>query len=376
MFNDPWVYQQKLRRTSSGRDPIATWKEDNHESLMKTTLLLLLAAAALAQTPAYVSSPRRLLTAPELKDAPDEWLARSFAWSNDIFQAYPPALAEHPVRRAALIRLDDILHIESAPSKPVVQRYYVARMETALQQIEQTKVTTGLRIWKMYDHGFVVRTATATYAIDIVPGAPGVAGFRVDAAWIGRLARQADALFISHLHDDHANEEVASAFLDLGKPVIAPTGLWLGQPLAARLTYPERSAERVQNIGKFKVVAFPGHQGRTVTNNNHLITTPDGFAVLHTGDQSVDDQTQSDWDWMSKVGHQHKVDIYLPNCWMDHLDRAVRGANPRLVITGHENEMAHTVPHREDYTQTYNRLHGIPYPSLVMAWGESFHYSK
>jgi hypothetical protein len=70
------------------------------------------------------------------------------------------------------------------------------------------------------------------------------------------------------------------------------------------------------------------------------------------------------------------VDIYLPNCWMPDLDRAVRGVNPRLVITGHENEMAHTVPHREDYTQTYNRLHGIPYPALVMTWGESYAYRR
>ena len=345
---------------------------------MKKTLLLVLTACALAkaQTPSYLSSPRRSLTAPELKDAPDEWLERSFAWSNDILRQFPPALAEHPVRRAALIRLDDILHIESAPAKPIVHRYFNQRMETALRQIEQTQVTEGLRIWKMYDHGFVVRTPATTYAIDIVPGAPGIAGFRVDAAWIARIAQQADALFISHLHNDHANEEVAAAFLALGKPVIAPTGLWKEKPIATRLTYPERSVDRAHVIGKFKVVAFPGHQGRTVTNNNHLITTPDGFTVMHTGDQSVDDQTQSDWDWISKVGHRHAVDIYLPNCWMDNLDRAVRGVNPRLVITGHENEMAHTVDHREDYTQTYNRLHGIPYPALVMAWGESFAYRR
>ena len=339
-------------------------------------ILLLVALTASAQTPAYLSSPRRALTAPELKDAPEEWLQRSFAWTNDILQRFPPAPAEHPVRRAALIRLDDILHIESAPTKPVVHRYYADRMESALRQLEQTPPAQGLRIWKMYDHGFVVRTGSATYAIDIVPGAPGIAGFRTSAAWIARLAKQADALFISHWHNDHANEEVAQAFLALGKPVIAPTGLWQGQPIAAQLIYPERSVHRVHTIGKFQVVAFPGHQGHTVTNNNHLITTPDGFTVMHTGDQSVDAETEGDWDWISKVGHRHTVDIYLPNCWMDNLDRAVRGVNPRLVITGHENEMAHTVDHREDYTQTYNRLHGIPYPALVMAWGESYFYGN
>jgi hypothetical protein len=61
---------------------------------------------------------------------------------------------------------------------------------------------------------------------------------------------------------------------------------------------------------------------------------------------------------------------------MDNLPRAIRGVNPALVITGHENEMAHTVPHREDFTQTYNRLEGVRQPFLVMMWGESFHYRR
>ena len=69
----------------------------------------------------YLSSPRRALTAPELLDAPDEWIDRSLRWAGDILDEYKPAVAEHPVRRAALIRLDDVLHIKSAPEKRLVQ---------------------------------------------------------------------------------------------------------------------------------------------------------------------------------------------------------------------------------------------------------------
>jgi hypothetical protein len=36
--------------------------------------------------------------------------------------------------------------------------------------------------------------------------------------------------------------------------------------------------------------------------------------------------------------------------------------------------MGHTVDHREDYTQTYNRMFGVPYPLVVMAWGETWMY--
>jgi hypothetical protein len=76
---------------------------------LNTILLLGLAAFAQdnAQSPKlpFISSPRRLLTAPELPDAPDEWIDRSFQWVNYILREFPPAREEVPVRRAALIRL-------------------------------------------------------------------------------------------------------------------------------------------------------------------------------------------------------------------------------------------------------------------------------
>jgi len=329
----------------------------------------------------YLSSPRRALTAPELKDAPDEWIDRSLQWANDILEAYPPELVEHPVRRAALTRLDDVLHIESAPAKPLVQRFYRSRLEKAVGEIEAARVTSGMRIWKLYNHGFFVRTPSVSFCFDIVPGIR-TQGFQVDAKLLARLADQSDALFISHVHDDHASQAVARLFLERGKPVIAPEGLWRGNEIAAKLLYPKRSASDVRKVPVqngarvLEVVAYPGHQGASPINNVHLVKTPDGFTVVQTGDQSGEEGPGGDFDWIAHIGHQYRVDVLLPNCWTDDIGRVVRGVNPELVITGHENEMGHTVDHREDYTQTYNHLFGSRYPFLVMAWGESFHYRR
>ncbi|MCX6633115.1 MAG: hypothetical protein NTW28_36430, partial [Candidatus Solibacter sp.] len=84
----------------------------------------------------------------------------------------------------------------------------------------------------------------------------------------------------------------------------------------------------------------------------------------------------SDFDWIAQIGRDHRVDVLLPNCWTTDIQRVARGVDPQLILTGHENEMGHTVDHREDYTQTYNHLFGSRYPFLVMAWGESYHYRK
>ncbi len=335
-----------------------------------------------ANKPPFISSNRRLLTAPELLDAPDEWIDRSFQWVNYILQNFPPAQEEIPVRRAALIRLDDILHIESAPRKTIVQKYYRARLEVAIAEIERTKVTEGMRIWKLYNHGFLVRTPTVSFTFDIVPGLTRIPEFSIPEDLMARLVAQSDATFISHVHFDHANQEVARIFLAHNKPVIAPEGLWSETAdLASRLTYPKRGTEThlipvKAGSQSLSVVAYPGHQGKGPIVNVHLVTTPEGFTVVHTGDQSGFEGPGGDFDWIAQIGRDHHVDVLFPNCWGNELGRTIRGVNPELVITGHENEMGHTVDHREDYTQTYNHLFEVRYPFLVMTWGETYLYRK
>jgi len=48
----------------------------------------------------FVWSERRLLTAPELFDAPDDWIDRWLQWVDFILDTYKPAIPEHPLRRA------------------------------------------------------------------------------------------------------------------------------------------------------------------------------------------------------------------------------------------------------------------------------------
>ncbi len=350
-------------------------------AILSALLVITFAASAQETTKPYLSSPRRALTAPELKDAPDEWIGRSLEWVQDILANYPPSVPEHPVRRAALIRLDDILHIESAPQKPLVQRHFADRTQHITEEIERTRVTSGARIFKIYNQTWIVRTPSVTIAFDLVPGAPRIEGLQMPKPLLERLVQQSDILFISHLHYDHANKDVARMFLERGKKVIAAEGLWSNDEyFRTRLIYPKRSADAIHRVTvreggpELRFVAYPGHQGKAPINNVHLVMTPENFSVMHTGDQSSDDNDFSDFQWIAQVGAQHRVNVLLPNCWTTDIQRMLRGIHPDLVLTGHENEMAHTVDHREDYTQTYNHLFGTTYPFAVLAWGESFHF--
>jgi hypothetical protein len=329
--------------------------------------------------PSFASSTRRILTAPELRDAPDEWIARSFQWINYIFHNFPPGLPELPQRRPALFRLDEILHIESAPTKPLVQQFYKSRVHKAIEEIEKTVVKEGIRFWRIWNHGVLVRTPRVSFTFDIVPGAA-APGFQLEKEWLERLVAQSDATFISHVHGDHANQDVARMFLAAGKPVIAPEGLWSdNHEISSRLIYPKRDRSQEHEIkimqGKesLHVVSYPGHQGPDVLVNVNRVTDPAGFTVVHTGDQAG---VEADFEWISQIGHQHPVDILFINTWAAGLHRMVRGIDPWLVVPSHENEMSHDVAHREEYTQDYEMMFGLNYPFVVLAWGEGMSYQR
>ena len=134
---------------------------------------------------------------------------------------------------------------------------------------------------------------------------------------------------------------------------------------------------------ELQVVVYPGHQGTNIENNVTLVITPEGLTFVHMGDQSNAD----DFEWIDEVRDHHPVDVLMPNCWTTDIVRAAQGFDPAVIITGHENEMGHTIDHREPYWLSYQRRIGsdrfggsreLGYnqPLILMTWGESYHYLK
>lgn len=62
--------------------------------------------------------------------------------------------------------------------------------------------------------------------------------------------------------------------------------------------------------------------------------------------------------------------------------RIAKGLNPKLIIPGHENELGHTFDDRVPYwgDEKYLNLEYSElkqnFPVLLMAWGESYFYTK
>lgn len=368
---------------------------------MKTTKMLLTPIAILtlwtnalwaAETPPDTTAPQ--LIDPTLNEIQNEFLNQQaqalLGLADETLVQYPPQLPEPTERRLALHLLDGVLHDVYAPQRPPVRDYFHRRIHRAVGEIENTSVNQGAVIWKLYNHCFVVRTATVTVAFDLTRARLWrTENFELPDDLVARIVEQCDVLFISHRHGDHADEWVAQTFLDQGKPVVAPPEVWEDKPIHQQITHLEREAHALQPLpvkngqSELQVVVYPGHQGPDIQNNVSLIFTPEGISFAQTGDQSND----SDFDWIDQVSTHHQVDLLLPNCWTTDIVRAVRGFDPELVITGHENEMGHTIDHREPYWLTYqrktgsdrfggSRLVGYDKPLMVMTWGESYHYQQ
>lgn len=283
-----------------------------------------------------------------------------------VLRANRPSLQDSAIRKTALFALDEVFHYKEpdAGKSAQVLGFFRNRLELAGYEMDKTKVTDGAVIWKLYDHAFVIRTASVTFAIDLTRG------IWWDNTDIQQLTRriidQCDTLFVSHEHGDHYDPFVIEAFKAQGKPVILPGTLERDGTTKHVI---QLSQDRM-----LRVVMFPGYQG-DVVNNVPIIYTPEGLSFAHTGDFHQSNSTPiKQWDWIDKVKEKWDVNVLMINNWAPKPQQVVQGFDPKLVIPGHENELGHGIDDRKPYWMSYERLQGIEYPFVVMTWGESYYY--
>ncbi len=352
--------------------------------ILSGIILLLLSCA---QQPESIPKLRddlssKLLNAPaDFFSKPEKYLEWQTGNMLDLAEnallKYPPQKDEPMERHMALMMLDAVFHDASAPYRPSVQEFHKRRTFHALEEMKKTKVKKGAVIWKLYDMGTVFRTKSVTVACDLIRGKSAKSEqFMIPDSLMNEIIRQCDILFISHNHQDHADAWVAQRFIEQGKHVIAPEEIWKDSLFHSKITHLEPQIDKVQYVpahsGKvnLEVVIYPGHQG-TLNDNVTLVRTPENITVCQTGDESLDE----DFAWIDKVHEHFPVDVLIPNCWTPDPLRVAKGFNPKLIIPAHENELGHTIDHREAYMLDYSRWN-TPYPKVIMIWGESFHYLR
>ena len=306
------------------------------------------------------------------RQRPHAWIGQVLAAVAEALEDHPFSAANWPIRAEALTLLDFPLHVIGGRTwRGEVGRFYQRFMARALDEIDRPIRGGQLRVWQMYNMGYVVKTKGLCVAFDLHPGVkmcPPLSGRQ-----LRRLARRLDVAVVSHPHYDHQYRGFVRRMLQEGKTVVLPGRPEPGgdPPNVVRSRDCRLATRRVGPVG---LRAYAGWQRGFIRNFVHVIQI-DGYRIAHTGDNTRVGICEE------LVG-EDGLDLALVNCWAGY-NHLVRRARPRLILPGHVNELGHIVSMRCDYGFTLRdlaRQHLRPYdPSdntgqgtacAVLSWGE------
>jgi L-ascorbate metabolism protein UlaG (beta-lactamase superfamily) len=281
---------------------------------------------------------------------------------NEIFQIQetllnnPPNQGDSAIREQTILELDEILKDESLRNSNEVFDFYKSMMEKVNNEIND-EVNDGIRIWIMYNHGFIIKTPENVFAIDLVDG---YSVWQSSRAYHlpDQLVNKIDVLFISHRHQDHKDNTIINQINNNGGQVIQTNDV---------------------NSMIIRGLDIKLHEGlHSDFNLIFEITTENGYKIVHTGDNNTS-RTLPDI---------YAVDLLLLNSWVNEngYTSAVEGMRncmdklmPSVMIPGHIQELSHDITNdvhtRVPYEWSF-LVDDVTIPSKVqvMAWGEQYNF--
>jgi L-ascorbate metabolism protein UlaG (beta-lactamase superfamily) len=305
----------------------------------------------------------------------------AFDGINRAFDAQPPsATGPNSARDTAITQFDALLWATDAtrttPSDVI--DYYQARMARVATELAQP-VTSGFRVWAMYNHGFIVKTASTTIAFDLVEGKSSFNG----PAWTVQLPQalleRIDVLMVSHEHGDHTDltDRIPAAIKARGGAVLYPQA----GPVRASTTLPMVGRQSAVVRG-LKVTAHEVlHNAPTLV---YEVTTPEGYRIVHTGDAQTS----------TSLPVLEGVELLLLNGWINEsgsasnltdMKSSLDKLRPDVMVPGHFEELSHVASDANvNRDGRYRFLDALPLQNsalgrsktVVLTWGERLDYGK
>jgi hypothetical protein len=286
-----------------------------------------------------------------------------------------------------LTALDSSFADPYAALRSAVQAWFHQRIKDVNTDIKSGYLlgSTEAKIYHIYNMGYVVKTKKSTICFDLVRRKNSeAAAFAIPDDVMSDLVFACDALFISHVHDDHADSWVAQRMTALGKPVVGPANL--GSAFNVALNSTDAYINVRQNltlttgetIGVFiypGVQTIDGNASLNVPNNIYVVVTPDNIRIAHIGDHHEYQLFPGD---ISNVKNKTggNTDILFFNAWSDGLVPYKNGFGAKLIVASHLEEIIHDMQARNPYYWAMQRSDTGSAKMLVMYPGENFSYKQ
>ena len=211
-------------------------------------------------------------------------------------------------------------------SEPILY-YYRSAFDRVMDGIKNSKVENGTaEIWLLYNMGYIVKTPSGCFAIDI------------SHRWAKELAPYIDFLCVTHKHSDHYNTDLIQAMFDLDKPVLSN--------YLKDTTYPYTAkGDKDYEIGKFKIrTCITDHNNSGLSNFVTIFQIDCGddtgnFVFMHVGDSNFKTE-----QYTNIAPHVNVlIPRYAPNALTENniLGTGAGQVQPDYVLLSHILEMAH-----------------------------------
>lgn len=298
-------------------------------------------------------------------------------WNTDIFNSSP--LSYKYTRYDLLLEMDELCNklsrdefqnylvmqddaaMKEEETKDILAIYRTA-FDHVLSDIQATTVEQGSAvIWMLYNAGFIVKTPSATFGLDI------------NHRYAVRLAPYLDFICVSHSDNDHIDNALMNAMDRDGKPVLS--NFHKANPYCA-------TAPTTYNIGNIKVttsITDENEEDLYCTTIHRIKCGEDagGFEIIHTGDSSYDKRQFTG----CLDGSRTNVLILR---YSSPAERNIIGEQsgqvlPDYVLFSHTQELRHypdVSPKRASNHQCLNNMKSVFYNSPVEGrcylpfWGE------
>ena len=332
----------------------------------------------------------------EAQDDLTTWIDGTIRFCEGRLKACEDVSAFDCGRQRVLRLLDYPLHVDNCfPQMPKdeARAYeraavdYVRRaVRRVLEEVKSTAVAQGsLRAWHVYNMAYVLKGPQHTVLIDFTPY-PHFEGCETwtDADWQA-FAEIGDVLAVTHPHRDHTSYPLMERMRTLGKPLVLPcamTNRLTGVRYEAGDDVHVLSSDHAEpvDIGGVKFWNFMGFQGG-VPCNTYLIEIDD-VRVADNGDNSPKER---EWNLVKCP----PADVIISSSWslvtnIVSACAATPGFNrdTAVFLPSHENELMHSVPHRESYQRLYGRTDRLGCPGFIwprtaaLAFGESTVFNR
>lgn len=207
--------------------------------------------------------------------------------------------------------------VSEAVRRQPILHFYETAFEKVKREIRDLPIAPGTAVmWLVYNMGYVVKTETTCFAMDL------------HHRRSEELVPWLDFLLITHDHSDHYTPRLLDAFARSGKPVISNF-------------YPQKitsTEPRTMTVGTATIRTCTTDHNRRLTNfvqpcEIELDTAAGKLTVFTGGDSCAPSQF---------VIHNSDIDVFVvhPRVGLD-VAEAQRIVNPKLTLISHLLEMGH-----------------------------------